>query len=834
MEHAEQVDQPPPHAVGPPPPSDVSQPEGRRDLPPKLGEVLVAAGVLSQVQLIEALQEQRRDVRRRRLGEILLSSGVITEGQLTRALSGQLRLSYVDLPTMAIPHEIVSLVPRALAERHQVIPIGITSEGAIILAMANPTDLVASDDVRVASNRPVKVACARPSHMAQAISRYYRFAGGRDLSVGGPSGGERPSLAFIEWVTQPRQEEPSDEAAEADEAATLAGPGVPGVTGPLGPSVGAEVARDPLQVPAEPGSDATNPVDLVDVVFEDAVRAGATDIHVEPRAEGVDVRFRVDGLLQEMLTVPKHLQAPLVDRIKSLASLDVSERRRPQDGRIVKTLRGVSIDARVSTMPTLHGEKLVLNLVGASGDSLSLDKLGFSLAGLTVIEQAVSRHHGIILVTGPKGSGRTSTVYALLGWIHRPHINAVTVEDRIRRELPDMVQVQVDKRAGMTMAEALRSALRQDPDLVMVSEIKDQETAEVACEAAAGGKLVLATMQTNDAPTAITRLVDMGVEPALIASALSLVMAQRLLRRVCEHCKQEAEVSPRVLDALGIFPADGTLVRGEGCFECHYTGYQGRTAVYQLLEINELVREQILTQVSERTVAHVAETAGSRTLQEAGVDLALQGVTTAEEVVRVLQTVDRPRLSCPGCGAEVQAQFVVCPFCHTEISVTSCRGCNKELMPGWTTCPFCATRVGPDEPRPTEDQPSGGGNFRILVVEDDDDVRRVLEVMLVGEGYTVMAAGNGEEALRIAARHKPHVILLDVMLPDKSGIDVCRELRALPQTSLVPVIFLTARSDMQTELAGFEAGGDDYLVKPIDRERLLARIHTRLRTGALT
>jgi type IV pilus assembly protein PilB len=815
---------PPAHPANPP--AHEARPrEGLgRDAPPKLGEVLVAAGVLSQVQLLEALQTQRRDARHRRLGEILLYSGIVTEGQLTRALSGQLRVSYADLPTLAISHEVVSLIPRELAERHQVIPIGLSDQGYVILAMADPTDIVARDDVRVVTGRPVKAACARPSHVRQAIDRYYRFVGAPAV-IDYESGSRRPNAEFVHWVT-------SAVEPEADKAEH---PGT-GASSPSAPSaIRPDEPRNPLLVPPEPGQENANPVDLVAVIFEDAMRAGASDIHVEPRPQGVDVRFRVDGLLQEVLTIPKHLQVPLVTRVKVLASLDLEEHRRPQEGRVVLQLRDNAVDARVSTVPTLHGEKIVIRLLDAAQEVLELENLGFNDADRAVVERVVKRPQGMIIVAGPAGSGKKSTLHALLHAVQRPNINIVSIEDPIEYQLSGVNQVEVDERSGMTFAKALRSVLRQDPDVVMLGEIRDADTAEIACQAALSGQLVLSTIQTVDAPGAITRLVDMGVAPSLIASSLLLVIAQRLVRRVCPECVQLAEVSPRVLDALGILPADGTLVRGEGCLHCHYTGYQGRVGVYQLLEVSDIVREQIITQVSERTIAHIAETAGSQSLERAGVDLALSGITTAEEVVRVVHPGERPRLTCPGCGAEAQPEFVVCPFCHTEITTNACRSCGKELMAGWMACPFCtAPVVSDDQARGQAEEGDGAGPYRLLVVEDDDDVRRVIEVMLTAEGYTVMTAGDGEEALRIAARHRPHVILLDIMLPDQSGIEVCRSLRNLSQTSLVPVIFLTARTDMQTELASFAAGGDDYLVKPVDRERLLARIASRLRTGALT
>jgi type IV pilus assembly protein PilB len=825
----------------------------RHDGQPKLGEVLVAAGVLSQVQLLEALTEQARDPKRRRLGEILLQGGVITEAQLTRALSGQLRVSYIDLPGMGLGYEIVHLIPRALAERHDVIAVDITPEGGLLLAMADPTDVVARDDIRTVTGRPVKPACARPSHVRQAISRYYRFS--------------EPSMTAASTAARERERDREREQREREPQARPESTPLPSFlesvaqAGPLtedearpelpvaDPAPPRQEFRNPLLVPQDPMPTQTaNPVDVVDVIFEDAVRAGASDIHVEPRAHGVDVRFRIDGLLREVLSVPKHLQAPLISRMKVLASLDIAERRRPQDGRITLDLKhNSSIDARVSTMPTLHGEKIVIRLLDASRAIFSLDQLGFDAADRALAERSVSRPQGLVLVCGPTGSGKTSTLYALLKTLQRPETNIVTIEDPIEYQMPGINQVQVDDRAGVTFAKALRTVLRQDPDVVMVGEIRDADTAEIAFQAALTGHLVLSTVHTNDAPSTITRLVDMGVEPFLIASSLEIVIAQRLVRRICHACAVPADVSPKIIATLGIGPIEAArLMRGEGCAECHYSGYQGRVAVHQMMPITDILREQIITQVSERTVAHASEAAGVRSLQQAGVELAISGVTTAEEVVRVLQTVERTRLTCPSCEAEVRSEFVTCPFCNQDLSGDACRNCGKELAPGWTTCPFCSAAVGAvsmsGKGKPATSMSGGGpdsdpedddGPPRVLVVEDDDDVRGVLEVMLEDEGYKVVGARDGDEALRRSLTHRPNLVLLDIMLPDRSGIEICRELRSHPQTSLVPIVFLTARSDLQTELAGFDAGADDYLLKPIDRDRLLARIAKRIRTSAL-
>lgn len=637
----------------------------------KLGDVLVAAGVITQIELLEALEVQRTEGRKRRLGEILVQLGILSETQVSRGLSGRLRLGYVELDGMAISNDVVHLIPRSLAERHEMIPIDLTADGVVLLAMADPTNIEARDDVRALTRRNVKGVCARPSDVRAAIDKHYRFEPPSQRAARDAT----PSKELIDAITQTMRAQIGDEAARAE-----------------APSKAEDMAVS-LLFPDDQGWVGADVVDMVDVIFADAFRLGASDIHVEPQAQRVVVRFRIDGMLREALTLPKPVQAPLLSRIKVLAALDIADRRRPQDGRITIQVRGGTVDTRVSTMPTLHGEKIVVRLLDPLRALLGLDQLGMAERDQETVKTAVERSQGFVLVCGPTGSGKTSTLYALLQSIHKPEANLVTIEDPVEYQIAGVSQVQVDERTGVTFSRALRTVLRQDPDIVMVGEIRDRETAEIAFQAALTGHLVLSTIHTNDAPSAITRLVDMGVEPFLVASAVSLVVAQRLVRRVCPSCSAPAaEVPEKVLSALAI-PASkvNTLKRGRGCRECRQSGYSGRIGVFEVLPVDDRVRVQIMNQASE---AQIAETAGLRRLATTGVDLALSGVTTAEEVVRVLQSFARPRSVCATCGAETMPGYLACPYCKAELTAGDCHACGCRLLPEWRVCPLCATPVG--------------------------------------------------------------------------------------------------------------------------------------------
>lgn len=671
---------------------------------PKLGELLVAAGAITQFDLVAALQRQADETPPRRIGTILIDDGVLTEEQLARAISQQLGLGYVDLNSLAIDPALMALVPLDLAERHQVIPIGLSEEGELVLAMADPTNVVARDDVRATTRRRVKPVCCTVSDIQEAITIYYVY-GGATVAVRGLSDAMSPSGEFLDAITEVR------ERREAHPA---------------------------LAIPLERGEEGH--LDVVDVIFEDALRSGASDVLIEARRSGVGIRFRESGVVREVLFLPKHLQVSLMQRVRGIAGLpEGSTQRLP----VTLHTRGGPIDAVATVVSGLDGDRIAFALEPERSAPLGLQELGLPEKAFSMLEDVLSGD-GLLIVCGPQGSGVRTT------------------------------------RNALVLYDYGRASSTRRKRLMDIGEIAGHSDAEAAIEAATGG-LVVGEVDAPSAAAAVTRLVNLGVDRAAVASALRLVIAQRLVRRSCPECA------------------------AEGCGHCRYSGYRGRVGMFQIMPVSDLLRDQIAIQPAERMLVEAARLGGVPTLREVADELVASGGTTTEEVSRVLPEGRR-----------------------------NCGRCGEELFAGWVACPYCGAPAGAPGGEPAEaGTPRAAVTPRVLVVDDDRDVQAALRVILEVEGYEVFPAGSAEEALRAAVRHRPHAVLLDVMLPDGSGTEVCRELRSLATTSLVPILFLTARSDIPTERAGFLAGGDDYLVKPVDTDRLLTRLKARLRDSAV-
>ncbi|MGF1648408.1 MAG: ATPase, T2SS/T4P/T4SS family, partial [Kineosporiaceae bacterium] len=450
---------------------------------------------------------------------------------------------------------------------------------------------------------------------------------------------------------------------------------------------------------------------LVDQILRDAVAARASDVHLEVQREALRVRFRVDGILRDVLAAPKRLAGSVTSRIKIISGLDISERRIPQDGRTRITVGGQEIDTRVSTLPSLHGEKVVIRIL-TRGDSVpTLEELGFEPDQLASFRRALALPQGLILITGPTGSGKTNSLYAGINAVLDPEKNIVTLEDPVEVQLPDITQVQVNNKTGMTFQAGLRSVLRQDPDIVLVGEVRDGETTELALKAAMTGHLVLTTLHTNSAPAALTRLIDMGADPFLVASSLALSVAQRLVRRPCPRCAAPDDPPDDVLALLGLTAADlqgATAVKGVGCPECGGSGYRGRTAVYEVLEVDAAMRRVLVKDPSEAAILAQAKEAGMRNLRASALLKALDGRTTFDEVLRVT-TADRGHgRHCPACSRPVEASMTACPWCATHLETAACQGCGKRLDEAWRICPWCRHPVAGHD----TDTDTGSGSAR--------------------------------------------------------------------------------------------------------------------------
>jgi type IV pilus assembly protein PilB len=568
---------------------------GARAVPRKaesLGQVLQQMGLVVADQLTQALEIQSRTGEK--IGQILIDLKIITEVQLAEAMGRQWGYRYVNLADVRIDPDAVKLVPHSLALRLHVIPIT-WEQGRLVLAMTDPLNVIAVDDVRLITGQEVEPVITTEDELMAAINRHYQ--------------GETVLDA------------PSHEAME---------------------DLAAEVGEDEVSVEQLKALTENAPVvRLLNMIIDEAVREGASDVHLEPHRTGVLVRYRIDGVLHDVMRPARNLRAPLISRAKIMADLDIAERRRPQDGRIHLRSNGRTLDLRVSTLPTIFGEKVVMRVLDQATPLIGLTRLGFHSDTLRQWEQAISTPYGMLLVTGPTGSGKTTTLYATLGTINSLEKNIVTIEDPVEYQLPRINQVQVNIKAGLTFAGGLRSILRQDPDIVMVGEMRDRETAEIGVQFALTGHLVLSTLHTNDAATAITRLTDMGVEPFLISSSVVAILAQRLARQVCAHCKIAYAPPPDALKRLGLEASKDTqLFRGQGCEECRFTGYRGRIGVFELLMLSDTIRDMVVRRVPSPEIKAQAMRDGMQTLRDDALEKVLSGVSTIDEILRVVYVAE--------------------------------------------------------------------------------------------------------------------------------------------------------------------------------------------------
>lgn len=547
----------------------------------RLADILLEDGALSREELDAALTEQKNSGQR--LCDVLTRGGRVTENRIASALAARFGLPLLSFGEIRPEERALALVPESVASRLLVIPLAVTADGKIFVAMADPLDMEAADELRLLTGLEPAVSVASRSDIERAAVAYYRVKG----SASEAAGSAAPEFSV--------QRERCGDVSEAEAGA-------------------APVVR------------------LVNSLLDQAARERASDIHIEPSEDGTRVRFRIDGRLVCGAEISASLHPALAARIKILAGMDIAEKRRPQDGRIFIKASGADIDIRVSSLPSIFGEKLVLRLLRQGGGAASLESLGFGVKQRALLQKAISAPNGIVLLTGPTGSGKSTTLYSLLNMLSEPSKNIITIEDPVEYTINGITQMQINEKIGLTFGSALRSILRQDPDIIMVGEIRDTETAQLAVRAALTGHLVLSTLHTNDAPSSVGRLVDMGVPPFLLSSSLRAVASQRLVRKLCPSCRVCSSISAELAASSGL-PQNAEIFAPAGCIECRSTGYSGRTVIAEIMQVDAKIREMIYNGAPSGELRREAKRLGMETLREAAAKKALSGETSVEEML---------------------------------------------------------------------------------------------------------------------------------------------------------------------------------------------------------
>ena len=724
-----------------------------------VGDLLIRNGVIDAAGLARA--NEARSAHPATLGRALASLGLADESVVAATIAKALHLEHLEGEPPAVGQDVLTLLPKDFCQKRGVVPLGF--EGNVLrLAVSDPMDDSVLQDVRFRTGRKTIAVVVTQTWLDRLYLRVYPM-----------EAGPTPYDMLDTFDPAGEVEATNEEEFDLVDPATL--------------------AKDTNLPPI---------VRLVNLILSDAASAGASDVHIEPQEASLQVRQRVDGLLRDVLTIPHNLQDQTISRLKIISGMDISERRKPQDGRSRLRFEGRRIDLRVSTLPTQFGEKVVIRLLSSDHAIAPLDQIGLTPENLRLMQLFLSHPQGMILVTGPTGSGKTSTLYTALNSIRSSTNNIITLEDPIELQLPGVNQMQINSKAGVTFAGGLRSILRQDPNVILVGEIRDQETADIALQAAQTGHLLLSTLHTNSAPATITRLFDLGVQPFLVASSILGIMAQRLVRRPCPSCAVPARLSAETIEKAGglsRLPADGQWVAGKGCEKCGNSGVKGRIAIHEVLEVNDEIRELISNRASEQMIRKAAKRSGMRTMYEDGLDKAALGLTTLDEVLRVVSP------------DELDTKDIV-----TKDTKETATKDTKETVTKDTK------ETEGVEPAPPP------GRRRVLVVEDSATIASVVKYFLELEGFEVLLAGDGLVGLEMALREHPDIIVSDVNMPAMGGVAMVKALRVDPRMSDVRILMLTSEASVECETEGLAAGADDYILKPVEPRRLAARVKALL------
>ena len=704
--------------------------------------------------------------------ETAVRGGLIADEDLLNALATRFRMRVANVA--AVTQAARELVPEQLARKYRILPLAIT-DSVLDIATSDPHDLDCERSLAFATGRTVRMQLASPMRISDRLEEVYRFENAVDKL-----------LQKVAGKYEVQTQSPAEETVELD--------------------LGGENTRPLIQ--------------LVEHILAEGISSRASDIHIEPEESGVAVRYRIDGVLRQSMVLPRAAGIPLTSRVKIISGLDITDRLRPQDGRSRITVNGANIDLRVSTLPASFGEKIVIRILDSRATILSVDSLGLNPDEKERIQRLLEMREGLILVTGPTGSGKTTTLYSMLRQALQRKVNIVTVEDPVEYRIPGIVQVQINEKAGLTFASALRSILRQDPNVILVGEIRDRETAGIAVQASLTGHLVLSTLHTIDAASSVTRLVDIGIESYKIGSALKGIVAQRLIRLLCKACRKP--FSGPLPDRLRRWVPDGTqLYKEVGCSECSQTGYRGRRAITEVLIATPELERRVSANESAERIGEAARGGGMRSLWESAVEHVLRGETSFDELTRVVEI-----------PSEVVQRPPEPPPPTRQPSATPSRPSSG----GHRAIPGAAARAGgvyhlrDDAFQLIDDdvETVARTTRTILIVEDEEPLRRVLRDLLERDGYKVLEASNGVQALDQVDRGAPDVVVLDLNLPQLDGYGVLNRLRSRPATAALPVLVLTAQGDEDSEVRVLESGANDFLTKPFRPRALRARLRALL------
>ncbi|MFP4560590.1 MAG: ATPase, T2SS/T4P/T4SS family [Thiohalorhabdus sp.] len=733
--------------------------------PSDLPQELIENGLVAPETMEEA--RDHAETEHIPLDQALVDTGALTEGELVQFIADRYHVATVDLDEAPLDADLLPLLPESTARRYLAIPLHKKGH-AIVVAMAEAWNVARVDEVRFSIGRPIKPVLAPRSALREKLDELFP-----PPEENGAEGPEEEEYDFLQDALDEMEDEglADDEGEEQNEA-----------------------AQRLLQE-----STASPIVKIVNDILIRAIHKGASDIHIEPQESMVTVRFRVDGALREVMNLPAKARNAIVSRIKVLGGMDISVARRPQDGRIKLHYRNDPLDLRVSTLPTYWGEKVVMRVLDQSGEGLELDKLGFLTGEREQIEAIMHQPQGMLLVTGPTGSGKTTTLYSVLGAINQEDVNIITVEDPVEYQLPKINQVPVNPKAGMTFAAGLRSILRQDPNVIMVGEIRDQETAEIALESAETGHMVFSTLHTNSAAGAVTRFLDMGVPGYLLASSVSGVLAQRLLRRNCPECSEPVEVGEGVRTKYNI-PEEVVFHEGKGCSACDGQGTKGRIGAYELLLADAGVREGIHKGIMESELVDKARAGGMHLMFEDGLIKAMQGKVSLTEVLRALELPP---------GVEVDAGRLW-----------------EEADKPWAERGPAAQRAATF----SEQKGEGERRERVLVIGTDAATVKMLTLLLGDEGLEVETSDSGRQGLDLIRHHRTELVVAEADAPELDGEALAGTLRREESLRETPLLLIGEAEDVEREATALDAGADDFLAKPLDPRRLLARVNRLLET----